>query len=131
MRPRACKIVSQQEILDGLKRNLGQEHLGCPIAHPELLFIFWIGNQSMCVGTLDAVHPPWIFGLGAVEEGRCSPPAFCFQIGYFEGVQVAVLRVRNLGLASNWKPTHGNSIARVCVGGNCQSTSFRYQFVCC
>ena len=62
---------------------------------------------------------PW-----SAEERRRGAATPAFQVGHFQGVQVRILSIGDLGLAPKWEAPHGHAVAGICVRGNHQSAGF-------
>ena len=82
----------------------------------------------MGVAALNAVHPPRIFTLAAVEKARRGMTA-PFQVRDFQGIQVHILRVGNLGLAAKGKIAHRNPMRAIGMGCNSNPAGLVNNFI--
>jgi len=74
----------------------------------------------MSIGSLDAVHAPWVLGFRSGEEGGRRAASLGLQVGDLKGMEIGILSIGNPRLAAEAQPDHSHASGRVGVRRNHQ-----------
>ncbi len=121
--PGAGKVIAQENLLQSLKAHFRQQHLSDPIADTKTISVAGVPVQTMGVGALDTVHTAGVFRLGTAVKGGGSAPPFLLQVSHFQGMEMGVLGVGNLGLSAEGQALQGHPVAGIGMGGDHQPPS--------
>ena len=112
------KSSASNTALSASKLSVGQQNFGDTIADAEAVLVLGVAHQPVRVGTLDAVHPARVFGLGAVEEARRRAARAAFQVGHFQRVEMRILGEGDLGLTAEAEALQSDAVRAVRMRGN-------------
>jgi hypothetical protein len=94
----ARKILPQKDRLDLFEGRLGQQDLGYTVTPSQPVPISRILDDSVSIGSLNAVHPAGILRLAAAKEPGSRSATPFLEIGHLQGMEMAILGKGNARL---------------------------------